>query len=581
MTGPCPTTERLAAALRGQPRDDDAELATHLSECCACQAHLETLAGGSEWLEMKARKHSRLAPRASEPLRQVIQSLESRCGASDAEAQSPLPLDFLQRSDEPGSLGRFGPYEVIAHIASGGTGIVLKARDPALNRIVALKLLSPTLAANALARARFVREARAAAAVVHEHVVPIYAVDECAGLPYLVMQFIHGRSLADRIRATGSLRLEEILRIGAQTAAGLVAAHAQGLIHRDVKPGNILLENSVERVKLTDFGLARAVEDVSLTRTGELAGTPEFMSPEQAGNGAVDHRSDLFSFGSVLYAMCTGHSPFQATSVIAAVRKVCDEHPKPVHEINSAIPRWLSDLVARLMAKTPTERFQSAQEVGELLERYLARVQRGDCGELPGTSRRLTRTSRISKRAAVGVAAAFVVLVLLIVALRNSSRFDPLQEEFTVHNESGLCFGGFANLQDALDRMPANGIIELRWNGPREMPPVTLPPKPLTLRAAKGFRPAWIHTNPSLSALSASGALTLEDIELSLRPDATAAPGRPRLRPRMTRSGVGLITISNAPLRLSRCVLELPDPRSQPRGSALSAAGLTAISTLR
>ena len=154
--------------------------------------------------------------------------------------------------------------------------IVLQARDPALNRVVALKILPPLLAANPLARARFVREARAAAAVVHEHVVPIYAVDEVAGLPYLVMQFIHGRSLSDRIRATGPLPLEQILRIGAQAASGLAAAHAQGLVHRDVKPGNILIENSVERVKITDFGLARVADDVGLTRAGELAGTPEF-----------------------------------------------------------------------------------------------------------------------------------------------------------------------------------------------------------------------------------------------------------------------------------------------------------------
>src|SRR6185503_3713020 len=207
--------------------------------------------------------------------------------------------------------------------------------------IVALKLLAPALATNSLARARFVREARAAAGVIHDNVVPIHAVDECAGLPYLAMQFVPGRTLADRIRATGPLRLEEILRIGAQTAAGLAAAHAQGLTHRDVKPGNILLENSVERVKLTDFGLARAVDDAGLTRTGELAGTPEFMSPEQASSEPVDHRADLFSFGSVLYAMCTGISPFQATSVIAVIRKLCDRQARPVHEVTPSIPRWL------------------------------------------------------------------------------------------------------------------------------------------------------------------------------------------------------------------------------------------------
>src|SRR5262245_46812476 len=388
MPGPCPTPERLAAALRGrQLPGDDAELAAHLAECATCQTQLESLAGGSGWLEAKAKAHAASAPTACEPLRVAMGALESRSSAAADEAPSPPKLDFLQPADQPNLLGRFGPYEVIAHIASGGMGIVLKARDPALDRIVALKILPPTLAANSLARARFVREARAAAAVVHEHVVPIYAVDEFARLPYLVMQFVQGRSLAERIRATGPLRLEEILRIGAQTAAGLAAAHAQGLIHRDVKPGNILLENSVERVKLTDFGLARAADDAGLTRTGELAGTPEFMAPEQAGNGTVDHRADLFSLGSVLYAMCTGCSPFQSNSVVGVVRKVCDEQPPPVQEINPSIPRWLSDITARLMAKSAQERFQSAREVSELLESYLARVQHGELGPLDEASK--------------------------------------------------------------------------------------------------------------------------------------------------------------------------------------------------
>src|SRR5262245_24956454 len=250
MPGPCPNPERLAAALRGnQPPGEEADLAAHLAHCPVCQAALESLAGGSGWLEAKAKAYTTTELTACEPLRRVMRALESCSGDAHDEAPPPPKLDFLQPIDQPGLLGKFGPYEVIAHIASGGMGIVLKARDPALNRVVALKILSPALAANSLARARFIREARAAAAVMHEHVVPIHAVAECDGLPYIVMQFVKGRSLSERIRATGPMRLDEILRIGSQTAAGLAAAHSQGLIHRDVKPGNILLENSVERVK--------------------------------------------------------------------------------------------------------------------------------------------------------------------------------------------------------------------------------------------------------------------------------------------------------------------------------------------
>ncbi len=369
MPGACPATEQLAAALRGkQSSPTEAELAAHLAECANCRARLEELAGGSGWLETRAKARGASLPPASESLHKAIEALESHAPGQEVKPETTAPLSFLQSSDQPGILGRFGPYEVIAQVAIGGMGIVLKARDPGLNRIVALKILPPALAANSLARARFIREARAAAAVVHEHVVPIYAVDEFAGLPYLVMQFIEGRPLSERIRASGALRLEEILRIGAQTAAGLAAAHAQGLIHRDVKPGNILLENGVERVKITDFGLARAADDSSLTREGYIAGTPEYMSPEQARNEPVDQRADLFSFGCVLYEMATGISPFRAEKPLVAMRRVCDEEPPAAHTLNPKLPEWLGQMIQRLMAKNAAARPETAVEVAaELL----------------------------------------------------------------------------------------------------------------------------------------------------------------------------------------------------------------------
>ena len=230
-------------------------------------------------------------------------------------------------------------------------GIVLKAFDPALHRAVAIKVLAPQLATNNSARQRFAREARAAAAIRNEHVVAIHAVDEWKGLPYLVMEFIPGRSLQDRIDRTAPLDITSILRIGMQTAAGLAAAHAQGLVHRDIKPANILLENGVERVKLTDFGLARAVDDASLTQSGVVAGTPLFMAPEQARCETVDHRADLFSLGAVLYAMCTGRSPFRASTTLGVLRRVSDDPHRPVREVNPEVPHWLAAIVDRLLAK--------------------------------------------------------------------------------------------------------------------------------------------------------------------------------------------------------------------------------------
>ncbi len=230
----------------------------------------------------------------------------------------------------------------------------MKAFDPALSRNVAIKVLSASLATCGAARRRFLREARAAAAVAHEHVVAVHAVVETAGLPFLVMEYVPGRSLQDRLDKQGPLgSLAEILRIGMQTAAGLAAAHAQGLVHRDVKPANILLENGVERVRLTDFGLARAAADAGVTQSGVVAGTPHYMAPEQARAEATDHRADLFSLGSTLYAMCTGHPPFRADSAVAVLRRVSDDTPRPIREINAEIPDWLEAIIAKLHAKSP------------------------------------------------------------------------------------------------------------------------------------------------------------------------------------------------------------------------------------
>jgi len=181
--------------------------------------------------------------------------------------------------------------------------------------------MAPELVANATAVKRFLRKAQAAAAVSHDHVVTIHAVNDVHRPPYLVMEFIDGQSLREKIDRCGALPLTEILRIGMQMARGLAAAHEQGLVHRDIKPANILLENGVERVKLTDFGLARAIDDVGITQTGEIAGTPQYMSPEQAQGHPIDERSDLFSLGSVLYTMSTGRPAFRANTSVAMLRR--------------------------------------------------------------------------------------------------------------------------------------------------------------------------------------------------------------------------------------------------------------------
>jgi serine/threonine protein kinase len=347
---------------------DRRERAAYLAEAC----------GRDEVLRQKVEVLLALHEQAGDflehsPIQQA--ALDSTADYDKAPSGSGVPTDlslsFLRPSEKANCLGMLGPYEITGIIGRGAMGVVLKARDTKLNRTVAVKVLAPELADNPRARKRFPREAQSAAAVVHPHVVTIHAVGEEKNLPYLVMECVDGVSLHDKIHTEGPLELKEILRIGSEIADGLAAAHRQGLIHRDIKPANILLENGVQRVKLTDFGLARAEDDLSLTLPHEVPGTPMFMSPEQANCEHIDHRTDLFSLGSVLYTMCTGRQPFPADSAFAVMRRVCDSTPRPIRELNPDIPEWLIEIIDRLMHKNADDRFQTAQEVSDLLRQNL------------------------------------------------------------------------------------------------------------------------------------------------------------------------------------------------------------------
>ena len=384
----CPTTEQLQALLdESLPPDQHAPLQNHLDGCAVCQHVLETLVAGSESWDAAVSYLQGDSPVPIEPiLSEAVRRIKEDDFADRPTTGPTRPLDFLQPSDQPGSLGRLGVYEVSEVVGQGGMGIVVKAFDPTLHRVVAVKVLAPYLAHNPQARKRFVREAQAIAAVSHDHVITIHAIDESVEQPKIVMQFIAGQSLQQKLDTEGSLDLKEILRIGMQTAAGLAAAHAQGLVHRDVKPSNILLENGVQRVKLTDFGLARAVDDASLTHSGVIAGTPQYMAPEQANGDAVDYRADLFSLGSVIYAMCVGHSPFRASTTMGVLKRVCHDPPRPIQEINPDIPGWLCDIVMKLLAKSPADRFQSAKQVAASLEKWLAHVQQPTVVPQPGAT---------------------------------------------------------------------------------------------------------------------------------------------------------------------------------------------------
>ncbi len=363
--GPHPDKGTLADLLKHSSGHDSDAVLRHVEACETCQVQLETLlADGVSWRE------------AGRMLREdefdVVQPFEQhdslRCNS----------VTFLDPSDRPESLGRFGRYEIVEILGRGGMGIVMRGFDPDLNRYSAIKVLAPELASSAAARKRFSREAKSAAAVVHPHVVPIQTVDHHEGLPYLVMPVVEGQSLQQRGERDGPLSIIEAVRIAAQVAEGLAAAHQQGLVHRDIKPANILLENGVERVQITDFGLARAIDDASMTRSGVIAGTPQYMSPEQAHGDSIDHRSDLFSLGSLIYFMLTGRSPFRAETTMGVLHRITGDQPRSLRSINADVPQWLDAILMKLLSKSADDRYLDASEVAELLQSWHAHLQQPD-----------------------------------------------------------------------------------------------------------------------------------------------------------------------------------------------------------
>lgn len=339
---------------------DEQAFVRHLDGCTTCQRLLETnAASDDDWSTAKALlAHER----PTDP-------------ASDSDEMAATAAALLSPSDDPRMLGRIGPYEVLGVIGRGGMGIVFKGYDRALNRNVAIKMLEPHLASIAAARRRFAQEARAMAAVSHEHVVPVYAVDDQAVTPYFVMEYVAGGSLENRLQRQGAFDVLEVIRIALQMSRALDAAHRQGLVHRDIKPGNVLLDAGTERVRVADFGLARVSTDASMTHSGMIAGTPHYMSPEQVRGETCDARSDLFSLGGVIYALCAGHPPFRAENMYGVMQRVVNDQPRALRESNPLTPEWLETLVICLLAKQPADRLASAAELVSILEAELAHLQ--------------------------------------------------------------------------------------------------------------------------------------------------------------------------------------------------------------
>jgi WD40 repeat protein len=415
----CPEPEELRQLIDGSLSEErQQECTNHLGGCECCQARLEELATDGTRLVSVCKHLERAEPEATSAYWPALKAIGAETppvtSARPATRTRELALDFLVPASDAAYLGRLGQFDVMRVVGRGGMGVVLEAFDSRLHRHVAVKILDPELASDDVARQRFCREARAAASITHENVVAVHQVEKSGdgGLPYMVMQLINGESLEDRLGRQPMLPVREIVRIGMQAAHGLEAAHAQGLIHRDIKPGNILLEAPHDRVKLTDFGLARATHDVKLTQSGFVSGTPLYMAPEQVMGQEPDQRSDLFSLGAVLYEMCAGRPPFAGDSAIVILRQVAEEKPRPVRELNPVIPGWLAETIDRLLAKKPADRIQTATQLAELFD-YEWALMKTSSEDVPTVCQEAAKKrARRTRWIAGGIGAAFLAIGL-------------------------------------------------------------------------------------------------------------------------------------------------------------------------
>lgn len=295
----------------------------------------------------------------------AVSSSASERDVRQATNELPLPESISQHlvpSPVAGSLGRLDHYDLLDVIGSGGFGIVVKAIDQNLQRQVAIKFLLSERSHSLEIRQRFLREARVAAAIQHANVVDIYAVEE-RPTPYIVMEFVEGETLDRWMQVHIRPSVEHVFSLSISIAEALAAAHAHGVIHRDIKPANILVDARTNQVKLMDFGLARAVDDTSVTQSPLVAGTPQFMSPEQAEGKRLDPRSDLFSLGSVLYFLSTNRPPFAGDSTLAVMKHICETQPPSIVAFNPDIPTSFLQIVNRLHSKSPSDRPSDASQV--------------------------------------------------------------------------------------------------------------------------------------------------------------------------------------------------------------------------
>ncbi len=528
MAEPCPPRTSLRAFASGALSDAETRATEdHLATCLDCARQLDTITR-EQLAELGPVPHAAVSETASPLLAKLMETAVEGFSSSSRRSAEDAVLAAFDPPQREGSPGRFAGYDVLEIAGSGGMGVVLKAHDPTLHRDVALKILSPNRAWNDTDADRFLHEARTIASLQHDHVVAIFSAGREKGLPYLVMPFHAEGTLERQLQLTPTLAANDVACIGLQLARALEATHAKGVLHRDIKPSNVLLEGGLERVRLADFGLAEPVRTDETGRTKAIAGTPHYMSPEQARGEAIDARSDLFGLGALLYQLSTGrplHDGPDAASVLAQASR---GEAKSVRAINVALPRALTNIIDRLIAPRPQDRFASAREVVEALDRL---------------ANRAGRRSRLLRRIVVSALAACLLVSATILLLDLSGR-TAIVNSLLCHRTGDTYylrgrFGTFSRLPEAVAAARPHDVIEARFSNEQVIDSFRIGGKPLTIRAAPGFTPILVATNNAQPFILADAPLMLEGLTLWRR--------TPRV------NNTALISVEKAPLFLLNC----------------------------
>ncbi|MCA9138124.1 MAG: serine/threonine protein kinase [Planctomycetales bacterium] len=436
----CPNSETWRRWIHGSDEVDgeiaigDDRLLSHLDSCERCQ-HAVAQMSADDLFYCQSRDALRSTGLTSHDWRKECgDAVEPARPETSNPAVVSLVRSLLGPSDDERSLGRLGHFEILGVVGSGGMGIVLKARSIAMDRIVAIKIPQPQYWQSPETLRTLEREARSAAAVVHPNVISIYHVDRYRDVPYLVMPYLPGQSLEHRIRQSGQMSIDESLRITRQVAAALAAAHACGVVHRDVKPANILLGAGTERVVLSDFGLAKIQSDATCTATGTFAGTPLYLSPEQASGCGAGPAGDIYSLGTVLWTMLCGQPPMAGMHAHAIVRRIADSKLPPLSEQRSDLPDWMLRLIARLHADAPADR-PGADELAGWIEACQRHMVDGQAVVLPEA----LRTEQIKpKRSLRWVASLAAFTLLLFVGWLFRGAIDPDSDASSVASETNV-----------------------------------------------------------------------------------------------------------------------------------------------